>query len=261
LARCFILQHLHNYPAAGADAFASCHACGSGKQRSPVDEFNEDTMMSKEIRVWDPLVRIFHWSLVLAFTIAYLSGEEESNVHIYAGYVVLGLITFRVIWGFIGSRYARFGSFMTSPATAIQYLKGLFAKKPQHYIGHNPAGGWMVIAMLLCLSIVSVSGLKVYAIEEGLGPLAADVPALTIISPALADDDDDDRGGPGKNNGEHGEDEAAEEFWEELHEVSSNIMLLLIFLHIAGVVVASRMHDEKLVKAMFTGKKISKTDD
>jgi len=69
-------------------------------------------MMSNEIRVWDPLVRIFHWGLVASFTVAYLSGEEESNVHIYAGYIVLGLIAFRVLWGFIGSHYARFGSFL-----------------------------------------------------------------------------------------------------------------------------------------------------
>jgi cytochrome b len=119
----------------------------------------------------------------------------------------------------------------------------------------------MVIAMLLCLFVVTVSGLKIYAIEEGLGPLAAAPTALTVISPAQADDDDDDdRGGHEKHKGEHEEDEAAEEFWEELHEVSSNLMLLLIFLHIAGVVVASRLHDEHLVKAMITGKKISKTD-
>ncbi|MCG6899557.1 MAG: cytochrome b/b6 domain-containing protein [Gammaproteobacteria bacterium] len=218
-------------------------------------------MMSNEIRVWDPLVRIFHWGLVASFTVAYLSGEEESNVHIYAGYIVLGLIAFRVLWGFIGSHYARFGSFLTSPATVIEYLKGLLARKPKHYIGHNPAGGYMVIAMLLCLFVVTVSGLKIYAIEEGLGPLAAAPTALTVISPAQADDDDDDdRGGHEKHKGEHEEDEAAEEFWEELHEVSSNLMLLLIFLHIAGVVVASRLHDEHLVKAMITGKKISKTD-
>jgi len=215
--------------------------------------------MSKEIRVWDPLVRIFHWSLVAGFTIAYLSGEEESNVHIYAGYVVLGLILFRVLWGVIGTRYARFGSFVTSPATALQYLKDLAAKRPQHYIGHNPAGGWMVLALLLCLFVVSLSGLKVYAIEEGLGPLAADTPALNLVSVARADDDDDDhRRENGK--GGHDEDEAAEEFWEEVHEVSSNIMLLLIVLHVAGVVVASRLHDEKLVKAMITGKKPVKTD-
>jgi cytochrome b len=220
-------------------------------------------MMNKEIRVWDPLVRIFHWSLVVGFTVAYLSGEEESNVHIYAGYVVMGLIIFRLLWGFIGSRYARFSSFVTSPATLIEYLKAMLARNPKHYIGHNPAGGWMVIAMLVCLSVITVSGLKVYAIEEGLGPLAAAPTALTLVSPAHADeddDDDDDRGGHEKNKGEHDEDEAAEEFWEELHEVSSNIMLLLIFLHIAGVIVASRLHDEKLVKAMITGKKISKTD-
>jgi len=219
--------------------------------------------MSNQIRVWDPLVRIFHWSLVAGFTIAYLSGEEESMVHIYSGYVVLGLIVFRLLWGFIGTRHARFSDFVTSPTTAIQYLKSLLAKKPQHYTGHNPAGGWMVIAMLICLFIVSVSGLKVYAIEEGLGPLAGDVPALTFVSPARADDDDDDddHRGHQNNKGGHDEDEAAEEFWEELHEVSSNIMLLLIFLHVAGVIVAGRMHKEHLVKAMITGKKLSKTDD
>jgi len=108
--------------------------------------------------------------------------------------------------------------------------------------------------MLLCLSIVSVSGLKVYAIEEGLGPLAGEPPALTIISSVYADDDDEH----GKSG--HGEDEEAEEFWEEIHEVSSNFMLLLIFLHIAGVIVSGRLHDEHLVKAMLTGKKDSKTD-
>ena len=209
-------------------------------------------MMSNEIRVWDPLVRIFHWSLVLAFTVAYLSGDEENSVHIYSGYVVLGLIAFRLLWGLIGTRYARFSNFVYSPGTVIQYLKGLVAKKPEHYVGHNPAGGWMVIAMLLCLFIVSVSGLKVYAIEEGLGPLAGETPALTIISPAYADDE--------KNENEHGEDEEAEEYWEEIHEVSSNFMLLLIFLHIAGVIVSGRLHNEHLVKAMLTGKKISKTD-
>ena len=213
-------------------------------------------MTNSQIRVWDPLVRIFHWSLVLAFAVAYLSGDEESNLHIYSGYVVLGLITFRVLWGLIGTRYARFGNFVTSPKTVIQYLKSLVAGKPEHYIGHNPAGGWMIIALLVCLFIVSVSGLKVYAIEEGLGPLAGEIPALTLISPARADDDDDDHGNHEKDK--KGEDE--EEFWEELHEVASNVMLLLIFLHISGVIISGRLHNEQLVKAMLTGNKTSKTD-
>jgi len=211
-------------------------------------------MMNNEIRVWDPLVRLFHWSLVLAFTIAYLSGDEENSLHIYSGYAVLGLISFRVLWGLIGTRYARFSNFVSSSGTVIQYLKDLLARKPKHYTGHNPAGGWMILALLVTLIVVTVSGLKVYAIEEGLGPLAAEAPALTLISSAYADDDEHD------DNDEHDKDEAAEEFWEEIHEASSNFMLLLIFLHVAGVIVSSRLHDEQLVKAMFTGKKISKID-
>ena len=216
--------------------------------------------MNNEIRVWDPLVRIFHWSLVLTFSIGYLTGEEENNLHIIAGYAVLGLITFRVVWGLIGTRYARFSNFVYSPGAVVQYLKDLAAKNPRHYIGHNPAGGWMVVAMLLCLFVVSVSGLKVYAIEEGLGPLAGEPPALTVISSAYADDDNDEDGNHENNENRHGEDEEAEEFWEEIHEVASNFMLLLIFLHITGVIVAGRLHDEHLVKAMLTGKKTSKTD-
>ena len=212
-------------------------------------------MMSNKIRVWDPLVRIFHWGLVLAFTVAYLSGDEENSLHIYSGYVVLGLIGFRVLWGLVGTRYARFSNFVYSPGTVIQHLKDLVVKKPKYNIGHNPAGGAMVVAMLLCLFVVSVSGLKVYAIEEGLGPLAGEFPVLTVISPAYADSDSDDDG-----DREHGEDEEGEEFWEEIHEASSNLMLLLIFLHITGVIVSGRLHNENLVKAMFTGKKISRTD-
>jgi len=214
--------------------------------------------VNNEIRVWDPLIRIFHWSLVLAFSIAYLTGEEESNLHIYAGYIVLGLIIFRVVWGIIGTQYARFGNFVYSPKIVIQYLKALVTKNPKHYIGHNPAGGAMVIAMLLCLIVVSVSGLKVYAIEEGLGPLAGDPSVLNVISTAYADDDGDGHDDHEESENEHGEDE--EELWEEIHEVSSNFMLLLIFLHIAGVIVSGRLHNEHLVKAMITGKKVSKTD-
>lgn len=213
--------------------------------------------MSNEVRVWDPLIRIFHWGLVLAFSIAYLTGDEENSLHIYSGYAVLGLITFRVLWGVVGTRYARFSNFVHAPKTLMQYLQGLLTGKPKHYTGHNPAGGWMMVAMLLTLFIVTVSGLKVYAIEEGLGPLAGGTPALSVISAAYADDDsDDERGGK-----EHGDGEEAEEFWEELHEVSSNFMLLLIFLHITGVIVSGRFHNENLVKAMLTGKKIERDEN
>ena len=138
-----------------------------------------------EIKVWDILVRIFHWSLVIAFFIAYFTGEEENNWHIYAGYTVLGLISFRVIWGFIGTKHARFSDFIYSPQTVFQYFKGLLIKHPKHYLGHNPAGGWMVLLLLASIFVVSVSGLKVYALEEGKGPLASSS-ELTLISDSYA---------------------------------------------------------------------------
>jgi cytochrome b len=108
----------------------------------------------------------------------------------------------------------------------------------------------MVLALLLSLFVVSFSGLKLYAVEEGLGPLAGPLPSIALVSPAYADDDGDDE------DEEDGESEG-EEFWEEIHEASANFTLFLVFLHIAGVIVSSRLHGENLVKAMFTGRKSS----
>ena len=212
---------------------------------------NENT-----VKVWDILVRIFHWSLVITFVIAYITSEEENIWHIYSGYAVLGLITFRVLWGIIGTRYARFSDFIYSPGSVFKYIKALKDRNPERYIGHNPAGGWMIIVMLVCLFVVTISGLKVYAIEEGRGPFAGITIDHDIIKDAYADryEDDDDTG---RRYGRHDEkeNEKEEEFWEEIHEISTNIMLFLIFLHIAGVVVSSKLHNENLVKAMITGKK------
>jgi len=204
--------------------------------------------MEKEIRVWDPLVRIFHWGLVLAFAVSYISGDEESDLHIYAGYAVLGLISFRLVWGFIGTRYARFSDFVRAPQTIITYLKDLAAGRAKHYIGHNPAAGAMILALLLGLFVTSYSGLKVYAIEEGAGPLAQQTTEISLISSAYADDDDDEHEGKHEEGGD-------EDFWEEVHEASANFVLFLVVLHIAGVFVSSKLHKENLVKAMLTGKK------
>lgn len=214
--------------------------------------------MTNEVRVWDPLVRIFHWSLVISFTIGYLTGDEESSLHVYAGYTVLGLICFRVLWGLIGTRYARFSDFVYSPAKVIDHVKGLFSSNPRRYLGHNPVGGWMVITMLATLFVVTISGLKVYALEEGLGPLAGDAVEIRLVSVARANDDDreyrDDKD-------DEDAEEFWEEFWEEIHEASSNFMLLLIALHIAGVMIASRLYRENLVRAMVTGKKEAPSTD
>lgn len=212
-------------------------------------------MANEKIHVWDIFVRLFHWALVASFVIAYLTSEEENLWHIYSGYTVLGLVVFRVVWGIIGSRYARFNDFVYSPEHVAQYLSGLIGKNPRRYLGHNPAAGWMIIAMLVGLSVVVVSGLKVYAIEEGRGPFAGLI-EFSAVSNVYADrDDDEHEEGKHNHHGTQGINEEAEDFWEDIHEGSVNFLLVLISLHIAGVLVSSRLHNENLVKAMITGKK------
>ena len=209
------------------------------------------------VKVWDPLVRIGHWILVAAFFTAYFTEEELLTQHTWAGYVVAGVVLVRIAWGFIGSDHARFGDFVRSPGETLRYLREIATNRAKRFIGHNPAGGAMVVALLLSLVVTTWSGLEIYAIEENAGPLAglygdaATGPQLpTLVASAHASDD------------EHGNGlERAEEFWEEVHEVAANLTLLLVLLHVAGVVVASVSHRENLVKAMVSGRKADGTGD
>lgn len=110
------------------------------------------------IRVWDPLVRIFHWSLVALFTIAFLSSEDWGSLHRAAGYAIMALLAFRIVWGFAGTRHARFSDFLYSPRETIGFLKDSLAMKAKRYIGHNPAGGLMVVALILSAGTACVTG-------------------------------------------------------------------------------------------------------
>ena len=96
------------------------------------------------VNVWDPLVRIGHWTLVIAFFTAYFTEDDLMDVHTWAGYTVAAIVLIRIVWGFVGSQHARFGDFIYAPAKVFRYLKNLLARKPQHYIGHNPAGGCLL---------------------------------------------------------------------------------------------------------------------
>ena len=89
------------------------------------------------IKVWDPLVRVFHWTLVLAFFTAYITEEDFLSLHSYAGYLVLGLVLLRVLWGFVGSRHARFSDFVYSVAEIKSFLKNTLQLKARRYLGHN----------------------------------------------------------------------------------------------------------------------------
>lgn len=189
------------------------------------------------IRVWDPFVRFFHWGLVLAFIISYLSAEELETVHVYSGYFICALLISRIVWGIIGSKYARFRNFVRPWPEVKRYLRGLVSGNSVRYLGHNPAGGAMTVALLACLSLTVLSGLKTLG-AEGEGPFA-------VASYEEHSENDEDR--------EHNDD--AEEFWEEIHEFFVNASLLLIVLHITGVIASSLAHRENLAKAMINGNK------
>jgi cytochrome b len=187
--------------------------------------------MSKKyntVRVWDPLVRLFHWSLAGAFLTAFLAGDDWLNLHVPAGYTVLGLVLFRLVWGVIGTRHARFTDFVRSPAVMLAYLRDAVAVRARRYLGHNPAGGAMVIALLASLTSTAVSGLALYGYAEFSGPLAG----LMYSMPGWLGNT-----------------------LEDVHEFFANFTLLLVLLHLAGVALTSLQHGENLVRSMFTGRK------
>lgn len=110
------------------------------------------------VRVWDPLVRTFHWLLVGLFTFAFLTGDEWDTAHETAGYAIAVLVALRIIWGFTGTRHARFADFVRSPPVALAYLGDSLRMRAKRYLGHNPAGGWMILALLLAISVICISG-------------------------------------------------------------------------------------------------------
>ena len=113
----------------------------------------------ENIKVWDIAVRLFHWSMVGTFAFAWVTADEWDRPHEIAGYIVGGLIAFRLLWGLIGSKHARFSDFFTSPFTVLRYLAQEMGGKAKRYIGHNPAGGAMVIALLVSLTGITISGI------------------------------------------------------------------------------------------------------
>ncbi len=184
---------------------------------------------STQIRVWDPLVRFFHWALVSAFTVAYITEDDFLTIHSWAGYLILALLFIRFIWGFVGTRYARFSDFFYRPEEIVQFLKDTMQLRARRYLGHNPAGGAMVFLLMFSLLMVTVSGVLLFGAEEQAGPLAHWFTQ-------------------------------SESFWagalEEVHEFFANFTLFLVFIHVTGVFVESLIHKENLVSAMVSGFKM-----
>jgi len=181
------------------------------------------------VKVWDPLVRVAHWFLVAGFFISFMVGDDFMWLHRWAGYLTLAVVALRIPWGIVGTRYARFTSFVCRPRTVIAYLKDVAAFRPKRYLGHNPAGGAMIIAMLLVVPLLSLTGMAAYAVKDSAGPLSG-----YLVG----------GGAP---------------LWLEAlalpHSLLANLAMALVVAHIAGVLIASLQHRENLVRSMFSGRK------
>jgi cytochrome b len=173
---------------------------------------------ANRILVWDWPVRIGHWLLAGAFALAWITSESESLrlVHAWAGGTAVGVILFRVFWGLAGTRHARFASFVRGPGATVGYLKDMLAGRPDHTPGHNPAGALAIVALLALGLLTGASGWLTY--NDSFAKLGG-------------------------------------EMLEELHEGLAATMLAVAAIHVAGVIVGSRLHRENLVRAMFTGLK------
>jgi cytochrome b len=206
-----------------------------------------EATVSTEV-VWDLVVRMAHWTIVVGFFIAYFTEGDALTLHVWAGYAVGVVVLLRIVWGFVGPQHARFSDFLYRPSEVAAYLRDLLTFRAKRYLGHSPAGGAMVLILLVGLLATVGSGLMLYAIEENAGPLAGIVTGGTLSLEHVEDADE------GRGAGRYGS-EGNAELWEEMHEVLANLMLVLIGLHVAGVLLASYAHRENLVRAMVTGRK------
>ena len=218
------------------------------------------------VRVWDPLVRLGHWTLVVAFLTASLTEGKPEDVHVVAGYAVGVYVVVRTIWGFVGSRHARFADFVRGPREVVADLASVARGDRVRHLGHNPAGGAMIVALLFCLAATALLGLATYADAENKGPLAPwlgdDRPAV-IRPPGVTPAPIDAMRKYDAKRGEYRDDDDVEEQespFAQWHERFANLTLVLVLLHVLGVIADSLMHRENLVRAMFTGRKVVATD-
>jgi len=176
--------------------------------------------MSKRIPIWDLPTRLFHWLLVLLLPCSWLSAEFDAmRIHELCGYTVLTLLGFRLVWGLIGSRHSRFADFVRGPVAVLRYWRSQ-GDAPE---GHNPAGGWSVLAMLLLLLVQAVTGL--YNADD----VGFSGPLNHTVRNSLADT------------------------LGEWHEINFNLLLALIALHIGAIAFYFVRRGRNLVRPMLTG--------
>lgn len=176
------------------------------------------TIQKQWVLVWDLPVRVFHWLLVVSFASAWLTAESEAQqiLHYAFGYAACALILFRMVWGLVGTRYARFTQFIKGPSETLHHLKSLLSRNASspaaHQLGHNPAGALAMISLMVLVLLIGLTGY--WSVKEFYGDLMS-----------------------------------------ETHEAIASIALGVVVIHVAAAVVMSFMQKENLVKAMVTGKR------
>jgi len=183
---------------------------------------------TKRIRVWDPLVRIFHWLLAACFLIAYILEDKMLNLHVLAGSIVLGLVIFRLIWGVIGTEHSRFADFACSFRQIMQHLRDLVRLRPAHHTGHTPVGSVMIFLLLAGLLMLTLSGIMLYGLENTSLPFAGLMAGVDPDTALLI---------------------------ENVHGLIADMLALFVVFHIAGVLVESVLQKQNLIRAMITGYK------
>lgn len=180
------------------------------------------------IRVWDVPVRVFHWLVVVLLGVSWITAKGPATWmvwHMRAGYAVLFLVLFRLLWGIWGSRHARFGDFVRGPRAVWIYARALLRGRPPHWTGHNPLGGWMVLLLLLLLAVQAGTGL--FATDDIMtdGPLRAEVSRATA------------------------------KLLTRIHHLNFNLLLAAAGLHVAAVLAYLVVIREDLITPMFSGRK------
>ncbi|MDT7950343.1 MAG: cytochrome b/b6 domain-containing protein [Acetobacteraceae bacterium] len=178
------------------------------------------------MRVWDAPTRLFHWAIVVLIAVSYVSMQlDQVQIHYLSGYTILALLLFRLCWGFFGSETSRFRQFLRSPIAGFRHLAEFTRREPDREVGHNAAGGWMVLLMLLALAVQAGTGLFAGDPVEGGGPFVDQVAA------------------------------APQHLLSKIHSINFNVLLGLMALHIVAILAYAAVKRHDLVRPMITGKK------
>jgi cytochrome b len=183
---------------------------------------------TRTLLVWDLPTRLFHWLLVMLVLISFVTGEHGGlwmRYHKLSGYCILGLIVFRLAWGFVGGQYARFSAFVRGPGAVLHYARNLLHDDAPGYIGHNPMGGWSVVAMISCLLVQAATGL--FANDD----IMTEGPLYPWVSKATSD------------------------WLTRIHLFNQGLILALVAVHVMAILFYLFIKRENLIRPMFTGHK------